>query len=66
MSATLNWLCAMALAFILAASHLLPGPDDHEAAVDVAANVQALQAEAAVNLQAARVEQRRATLAAAL
>ena len=66
MSATLNWLAAMALALVLSASHLLPGPDDHQAALDVAANVQALQLEAAVAQKAARADQRRATLAAAL
>ena len=66
MSAATNWLAALAIALVLSASHLLPGPNDHQAAVDVAANVQALQVEAAAAQQTARAEQRRATLAAAL
>jgi hypothetical protein len=66
MNTATNWAAAIAIALVLSASHLLPGPSDHEAAVDVAANVQAVQVEAAAAQQAARIEQRRATLAAAL
>lgn len=49
----LNWLAAIIIAMLLASSHLLNGPDELEAAQDVAADVH----DAIQTAQAATVEQ---------